>query len=431
MTPTERDLLHSIAAQSEKLARWLVELVAIPTVNPYSGDSSAASEKVGQEWIADRFRELGAGVRLVPVPPDVYERGGMIGPEGRSWEGRENVVAEWTLGEGSGPTVLLNTHMDTVGADGMEIAPFDPAVRDGKLYGRGASDSKGNLVVGLIAAEALRGAPGLNGRLVFESVVDEECNGGGAGTLACCLAGVNADYAVCLDGQAGGVYVGCNGVGTARLLVRGQAGHSSQGDSVSAIDKAIAVKGAIDDFARARSRRFPHCATTVGVFRSGTLPAIVPGEAELQLNMSYDVSEAEEAARRLGRWGGGAFFAEFERAMAGMAERDEWFKAKPIEVSWIKDLPAYLCDAGDPFIRRACECASDVAGKPVGTTRLQAWSDASHLALQLGAPVAGIGSGEPGTAHAAVEYAVLDDLVRGAQTVALTVMRTLGRKDER
>ena len=55
--------------------------------------------------------------------------------------------------------------------------------------------------MGLVVVEALlKHGGGLNGRIVFESVVDEECNGGGAGTLACCEAGITGDVAICLDG---------------------------------------------------------------------------------------------------------------------------------------------------------------------------------------------------------------------------------------
>jgi len=100
MDQAEHRLLERVDGAQETLVRRLRELVAIPTVNPYSGDDSAASESAGQEWIADLFTRLGARPRRVPVPHDVYERGGVIGPAGRSWQGRDNVVAEWTVGDG-------------------------------------------------------------------------------------------------------------------------------------------------------------------------------------------------------------------------------------------------------------------------------------------------------------------------------------------
>ncbi|HRU07306.1 MAG TPA: M20/M25/M40 family metallo-hydrolase, partial [Candidatus Brocadiia bacterium] len=356
---------------------------------------------------------------------EVYERGGMLGPKGRSWQGRDNVIAEWVLGNGRGPAFLLNNHMDTVGTEGMTIAPFDPQVRDGRIYGRGSTDTKGNLAVGMAAVAALREVKGLNGRVVIESVVDEECNGSGAGTLACCLAGVTGDYVICLDGSGEGVYVGCNGIVSARVVARGEAGHSSQGVSVNAIDKGIVVKQAVDAFAALRARERPDCMVNVGVFRAGTLPAIVPGEAELQMNLGYHADEAAEAERQGAGWGGALFRKRFEEAMAALPSRDPWFARKPAEVSWIKDLYPARGDANSLLVREAVKAASEVAGRPVEAFVLSAWGDVAHLARQLKAQVAGMGSGAPGAAHSAGEYVVIEDLVRGAKAVALTMMRLM------
>jgi len=338
ITDTEHALLDRVATLRDQLIGWTADLVAIPTVNPYSGDASAASEAPGQDWFEDRCRSLGASVRRVPVPPDVYAQGGVLGPQGRSWDDRENVVAEWTLGPGKGPRILINNHMDTVGTAGMECSPYDPQIRDGRMWGRGTSDTKGNLVAGLIAVEALREQPGLNGTVVFESVVDEECNGSGAGTLACCLAGVTGDVAICLDGPSDVLHIACNGIATVRIIVRGMAGHSSTGQSVNAIDKAIFVKQAVDAFGRRYAERFPHCGLNVGIFRAGTLPAIVPGEAELQANMNYDIRDAEQAETEGAPWGGSVFRRRFEQDMAALADQDPWFRDKPPEVAWIKEL---------------------------------------------------------------------------------------------
>ena len=425
MNDDERELIERIESLRETLFAWTAELVAIPTVNPYSGDDSAGSEAVGLDWFADRCRAMGASVRRVPVPPDVYERGGMIGPRDRSWEGRDNVVAGWTLGTGDGPCILLNDHMDTVGTAGMEFDPFDPVIRDGRMYGRGTSDTKGCLATGLAAVQALREDAGLNGRVVFECVVDEECNGGGAGTLACCLAGVKGDVAICLDGYSGALHVGCHGVATARVIARGRAGHAARGGSVNAIDKGIAVKLALDAFAEEHRKAYPDCPVNLGIFRSGTLPAIVPDQAELQANMVYHVRDAERSEAGGQRWGGSVFCARVEHALSHLAESDPWFVEKPAEVEWIKDLYPFTSDPSHPFIQAAVAAASDVAGEPVPARVLPAWFDAAHLARKLGVPTIGMGSAADGTAHTASEYVILEDLVKGAKTVALTMRRIL------
>ncbi len=428
MDARETTLLQTVRDLEQQQLEWTCQLIAIPTVNPYSGDASAGSEAAGQSWLEQRLQELGARVRRIPVPQDVYERGGLIGPVDRCWNDRENVVAEWVLGTGDGPTILLNNHMDTVGTAGMEFDPFDPVVADGRLFGRGSSDSKGNTIMGLIAVAALLdNASGLNGRIIFESVVDEECNGAGAGTLACCLAGVTGDIALCLDGDRTNVSIGCNGVATARILVHGQSGHGSVGGAVSALDKAIVVKEAVDAFAREHTERFPHCPVNIGVFRAGTLPAIVPGQAELQINLNYDAQDASRAEQQEGHWDGRLFRSRFEHAMGRLDTRDEWFARHPVDVSWIKDVYPYWCDPGDARLRNLVAVASEVRGQPVQARPLQAWFDAAHLARQLGIPAVGIGAGSPGTAHGAGEYAILDDLYAGTRVVALGIYRLLQR----
>lgn len=426
MDGREVDLMDEVARREDLLVQWTRDLVAIPTVNPYSGDDSAGSEAPGQEWLTQRLQEMGAQVRGVPVPVDVYERGGIIGPKGRLWDGRDNVVGEWQVGSGEGPCVLINDHMDTVGTAGMEIDPFDPVVRDGRIYGRGSSDTKGNLVMGLMAIQAvLAQARDLHGRIVFESVVDEECNGAGAGSLACCLAGVTADAALCLDGDGGSIDIGCNGVVTARVIARGAGGHGSGSGAVSALDKGMVVKEAIDAFAADHLQVFPSCPVNIGIFHCGTLPAIVPGEAELQINLNYDIRDAALAKKETGHWSGSLFRARFEQAMAELAGRDAWFAQKPAEVSWIKDMYPFWSDPSDEAIQTIVRAATQVRGQEVRAMVNPAWFDGAHLARQLGIPVAGTGFGTAGCAHAATEYAVLDELFAGARIVALALFRLL------
>jgi acetylornithine deacetylase len=425
----ESGLLGQVERLRDKQLAWTRELIAIPTVNPYAGDGSGVGEAAGQDWVQQRMRELGASVRRVPVPADVYDRGGVLGPADRRWEGRENVVAEWTIGSGVGPTILLNNHMDTVGTAGMTIDPFDPAVKDGRLFGRGSTDTKGNLVIGLIAVEALlKNANGLNGRIVFTSVVDEECNGSGAGTVACCLAGVSGDVAICLDGAGGDLKTGCQGIVTGRVDVPGRAGHSSVGGgSVNAIDKAIAVKAGIEAIGEENRRKYPGCLLSFGVFRSGSVPAMVPHTAELHFNMSYDQSEAAATQRELGRWDGTLFRERFEKQLGEFCAGDAWLAEHPAVVTWVKDVQPYRSDNRHPGVAAVMQAIADVRGSAPGETPgvMPAWCDAGHLARLLNVPALILGHGVAGVAHGQVEYASIDELYTGAKVVALSLRRLL------
>lgn len=439
LSTAETTLLQKVQSLQNQQVKWTQDLIAIPTVNPYSADASAGIEAAGQDWIEDKLKAMHAKVSRLSVPADVYNRAGIIGPAGRSWEGRQNIIAKWTIGNGQGPVILINDHMDTVGTQGMTIAPFDPQIKDGKIFGRGTSDTKGNLVVGLIAMQALLESVddfartnqntqnALNGTIIFQSVVDEECSGAGAGTLACCLAGITGDFAIVLDGGGGNIVNGCNGIATASLVVQGKAGHNATGNSINAIDKAIMIKQATDDFAADHLATYPTCRTNIGVFRSGTQPSIVPDAAELQVNFSYDVNDAQKALDKTGHWSGSVFRNRFEQTIATQQSRDAWLKDHPAKIRWIKDMYPFYCEPTVPVIQLAKLTASAVAGRDIPILPMHAWFDASHFARQLDIPVIGFGHGEPGCAHAAVEYAELQQLWQGAKSLAVILARCLNQ----
>ena len=98
----------------------LRELVAIDSVNP-SLVPGAVGELHIAEAIAAHMRGIGLDVHLQDAVP-----------------GRPNVVGVLE-GPEHGRSVMLCGHTDTVGVAGM-AAPFDPVIRDGRLYGRGAQD---------------------------------------------------------------------------------------------------------------------------------------------------------------------------------------------------------------------------------------------------------------------------------------------------
>src|SRR5262245_40978542 len=101
--------------------RWLRELVAIPSVNPMGREDLPAAivgEQRVAEYLGHELSRLGLDVALVGRP------------------GRQSVVAEARV-DPRAETILVASHLDTVPVDGMQIDPFDPAIRDDQLHGRG------------------------------------------------------------------------------------------------------------------------------------------------------------------------------------------------------------------------------------------------------------------------------------------------------
>lgn len=107
------------------------------------------------------------------------------------------LVGSW--GAGTGPTLVLNGHIDVVPpgdlAQWRDRAAYAGVTRDGAVYGRGACDMKGGLVCSLFAIQAVRAAGiRLRGRVLLESVVGEE--DGGLGTFATLQRGYRGDAAI-------------------------------------------------------------------------------------------------------------------------------------------------------------------------------------------------------------------------------------------
>ena len=107
--------------------------------------------------------------------------------------GRVNIVGV-LKGRGSGRSLLLNAHMDTVGVEGMIHDPFGAEIRDGRLFGRGAQDMKGSLAAMIGAVKALvdTGAD-LAGDVLLTAVADEEHGSIGTDDL---VKQVSADAAI-------------------------------------------------------------------------------------------------------------------------------------------------------------------------------------------------------------------------------------------
>jgi succinyl-diaminopimelate desuccinylase len=160
-------LFARIEDRRDALVELTRELVQIPTINP-PGDAYRACARV----LGNRLGHSGFEV--------VYLRAeGALGDSERY--PRINLIARYE-GRGPGPCVHFNGHLDVVEpGQGWSLNPFAGAVREGRLYGRGACDMKGGIAAAVIALESiLEGGVRFAGALELSGTVDEE-SGGHAG----------------------------------------------------------------------------------------------------------------------------------------------------------------------------------------------------------------------------------------------------------
>lgn len=146
-----------------EVVRIASDLIAIPSVNPMG--SGATGELYSERNVALHLREL-------------FRRWGVDAELSGRDPAHPNLVAR--IDRGLPETVVLEAHMDTVSHLEMDIDPFAPVVRDGKLYGRGSCDTKGSMATYLAALSAvLQGNRSLRRNVIFAAVHDEEFSFGG------------------------------------------------------------------------------------------------------------------------------------------------------------------------------------------------------------------------------------------------------------
>lgn len=169
---TPLDMLSMSCQQISELtiAQILSALIQIPGVNPIwqSPKSGLANEKARAEFLAGLFRKL---------EPKVEVHIDYIKPD------RPNVFVKIQVDFGD--WTVWDTHIDTVTVDNMTIAPFSGDIRDGKVWGRGASDTLASaaIAIKLMFMALPRGAmPYKNLLLCF--TMGEENGGEGAKMLA-------------------------------------------------------------------------------------------------------------------------------------------------------------------------------------------------------------------------------------------------------
>ncbi len=145
-----------LAEQEDRLLEELHAFLRIPSISAlpaHHGDVLQAAE-----WVATRLRQIGV--------PEVETRTVVAGAP-------PIVLGRWHISDHQ-PTVLIYAHYDVQPPDPLDLwesPPFEPTVRDGRIYARGAADDKAGLFLTTAAVEAMAstaGAPPVNVIFCFE-----------------------------------------------------------------------------------------------------------------------------------------------------------------------------------------------------------------------------------------------------------------------
>ncbi|HET9224948.1 MAG TPA: M20/M25/M40 family metallo-hydrolase [Roseiflexaceae bacterium] len=339
---TDQSLLNELTALT-------CDLIAIPSIAEQPDQLQAAID------YAERYARA--------VPGAYVHRGESAG--------KPNLVV--TLRDTHAPAVLLNAHLDVVPARPEQ---FQPAVRDGRIYGRGSQDMKGS---GAVLLRLLKDLAALDTPpdVGFMFVSDEEIGGAdGTGILleqgwrcGFFLAAEPTDLEICFE-QKGAMWI--------EIQLRGKPAHGSRPW------EGLNAMAALRDGLLAMERRFP--TPDESTWRTTVVPTIVRGgEAGNRLpesvTLTLDIRHIPE-----------------DRPEAIVAGLRECYPADAVRL--LRQGPPLSTDPQDAVVQRLGACISRTIGQPARYYREHFASDArfySHVgtpAVCFGPVGAGLHSDE-------------------------------------
>ncbi len=373
------------------VAETLADLVRINSIN--SSYEGGAGE-----------REIATSVRRF------FEQRGIEVWEQEVFPNRPNVIARLP-GRNSTRRVILEAHMDTVSVQGMTIPPFEPRVEDGKLYGRGSSDTKAGLAAMMHAVAALH-AEGIQPpcEVWLAAVVDEEYSYRGVVKLCEGLAGHASLVAEPTGLRA---VIACKGVLRWRIVVRGKSAHSSKPHlGLNAVSHMARIVLALEEEHQRMSTRVHPLlgpgTLNVGVIKGGVQVNFVPDSCAIEIDRR--LLPGEKVAGVL---------AHYQKMLDGLKIQYPTLDAV-MEPPMLED--------------EALETPADSAPAQLASTILSEMGldgelcgvpfscDASKLSRQ-GVPSLVFGPGSIDQAHAAVEWVELAQVERAVEFYRNFILR--------
>jgi len=383
----KRAILEACRTLEQDTLDWLCRLVRCPST--LGNEASALSE------MERLYRHLGLDPVRIPTVPAELEGHPGFSPPLIAYEGRDNVAAVWTPREARGRSLALQGHVDVVpegAADMWETPPYQPVIRGGRVYGRGAGDMKAGIVAYCMAFEALRRA-GLRpaAQVQLQAVVEEECTGNGA--LATMLALPRTDAVIIPEPGPGldGLYTAEVGVVWAWVTVSGRPAHVREMQAgVNAIEAANLIAGAFKAYEAQQNRaEHIHAAfhginhpvnVNFGTIEGGEWNSSVPTRCRIGLRVGVMLGRTARQVR-----------ADIEALVAEAARHERLRGAKVLlEFKGFMADPC-LFPKEEPIVQLAMRSYAEATGGELRDYPATGLTDGRHFVLHRGTPCAVFG----------------------------------------
>ncbi len=430
-------VLARVEALRDDAVSLLQELVRVDSTTPTQPGVDRADVIGGEtrvnEILQERYRGAGLETHWVAEDPE-----------------RRNLVGV-RAGAGGGRSLILNAHVDTVAAvdpgGWLCGSPWNPELRDGRLYGLGSTDMKGSGVAMWAVAQALEDeGVRLAGELQLHSVIGEEMMEHHLGTTAVVRAGFRADAAIVTEPTSYPkpltVSPVAAGVWILRIVVRGKSSHCGNRSltirpggpgeliGVNALEKGLLVLESLQQLERQWGLTKSHPQFSPGFFTIGPnvfhsdagvpFPAYIPDRAVIEYVIWYPPQEdAADVARQI------------EEYVLTACRLDTWLARNPPVFEWLNNWPPMETPWEHPLVQTLVSAHESVTGaavpapSPAYPVNFGAASDGSFYEDE-GIPSVVYGPGNLEIAHCRDEHVELDELVLAARVLAAAAIDWCG-----
>lgn len=363
-----------------KVVELLQELVRIPSVNP-QGDPGTdhVGEGVLAQYVGDLLVDMGLEVEMQFVEPE-----------------RPNVIGR-LKSKNSKKHILLGPHTDTVSVLGMTIEPFSGEIRDGRVWGRGSSDTKGPMAAMLCALETVI----LNKKILqdtdiwFLGLMGEESGNDGIAYLMDSdyfpQKGIRPDFGIAGEPTDLRIVYRHKGAMWFKLRVKGKACHASRADlgdnAILKMQHAInyVSKELPKVFSKYQDPELGEGSFNVTMIRGGSKVNIIPDICEIEVDHRSMPQEKHSEVL------------------------DHLKQALPdCDIEIISDRPGLNTSASDPYIKKL----SGILNVPHPLT-VAPWFADCALMWKAGVPSIAFGPGSITQAHTKDEFIDIVELEKG------------------
>ena len=420
-----KNLKTVLEENKDKYIEQLKNLVAIDTHDLGHGIAGGL-EKEGQDYMIRLFEEMGAEVKKDPMKErDIeacyhkYNEGNL----GHNQTDRYNVYARFP-GKTGGRSLMFNGHIDVMPADETDEwtnPPFEPTIRDGKMYGRGTADMKGGLMASVMAVQLLKDAGAeLPGDVLITSVCDEE--GGGNGSMQAIMSGERADGVVVGEPTSDEMILAHMGFIFFRVEFEGKSCHSGgKRNGVSAIDKAIKVINALNEKEHEWLLTYKHPLLpapnlNVGVIRGGNAGSTVAGDCMFETCVHY-------LPRLMSH---DQVVCEFMDVIHRVTKSDPWLEAHPPKVTIYQAGGGFEMEEADPFVESFKRAYRAARGKDVKVVGSPAGCDSRLWKNIAGCPTIQFGPGNLSECHGIDEWISIESYLQSILIYAELILDFCG-----